>query len=57
MRIHLCSGSHFGDGGGFPAVTEGGDIMYWHGLIDGALTVIVLEIADLVVFAVRTKKK
>ena len=31
--------------------------MYWHGLIDGALTVIVLEIADLVVFAVRTKKK
>ncbi len=57
MRIHLCSGGHLGNGGGFPAVTEGGDIMYWHGLIDGALAVIVLEIAALVVFAVRTKKK
>lgn len=36
---------------------NGGDIVYIHGLIDGALAVIILEIVVLVVFAVRKKGK
>lgn len=31
--------------------------MYWHGLIDGAFAVIILEIVALAVFAVRVKEK
>jgi hypothetical protein len=31
--------------------------MYLHGLIDGALAVIMLEIVALVVYAVKTRKK
>lgn len=31
--------------------------MYWHGLVDGIMAVVVLELAALVVLAVRTKKK